>query len=237
MTDEVRPSLSTSTGDSSRSVTPLPELPQLRTASDAALRRIAMGGLFFLFLAAMAFTSSLFLICIRSIGTSPIVEIHTSDGFSSRDFLALTFINSYLAPTMTFIIGLITASIGYVLLRVAGTAGRDVIPKQDYSLLSRLILDGNAEGINSYIRLSSLSGTIGTFTKLGVSGLPLATIGLTILFAVLGLVVPGQAVLFDLAKLTLGAFIGSYVQRQETESIRSLALSRPASVEQSTKRE
>jgi hypothetical protein len=55
------------------------------------------------------------------------------------------------------------------------------------------------------------SGATGTFTKIGLTGLPLATILLTIFLGVAGLV---NAQFFDLAKLTLGAFLGSFVQRQ-----------------------
>ena len=67
------------------------------------------------------------------------------------------------------------------------------------------------------MRLSSLSGFTGTFTKLGLTGLPLATVALTLIFAALALLpvgLEGQKSFFDLTKLTLGAFIGSFVQRQ-----------------------
>ena len=66
------------------------------------------------------------------------------------------------------------------------------------------------------MRLSSLRGFTGTFTKLGLSGLPLATIGLTLFFAMLALLpldTESQRSFFDLTKLTLGAFIGSFVQK------------------------
>jgi hypothetical protein len=52
----------------------------------------------------------------------------------------------------------------------------------------------------------------GSFTQLGLTGLPLATIGLTLFFSFLALVHPDG--FLDLTKLTLGAFIGSFVQRQ-----------------------
>ena len=51
----------------------------------------------------------------------------------------------------------------------------------------------------------------GTFTKVGLTGLPLATIILTIMLAILGIFNPQ---FFDLAQLTLGAFLGSYVQKR-----------------------
>ena len=50
-----------------------------------------------------------------------------------------------------------------------------VLPPQDRQLLEDLIRDGNEKGIDQYVRLSSLSGTTGAATKLGLIGLPLAT--------------------------------------------------------------
>jgi hypothetical protein len=78
-------------------------------------------------------------------------------------------------------------------------------------------LEKNDVALANYIKLASLSGFVGFCTKLGIEGLPFATIGLTIFFAVIGLAASPNAGFFDLAKLTLGAFIGSYVQRQRTE--------------------
>jgi hypothetical protein len=76
-------------------------------------------------------------------------------------------------------------------------------------------MDGKAEPVDQYVRLRSLSGMSGTFTKLGVTGLPLVTVFLTLLFSLVSLLPIARAENFlDLAKLTLGAFIGSFVQRQ-----------------------
>jgi hypothetical protein len=140
-----------------------------------------------------------------------------------RDLLGFflgIYVGAYVAPLMLFGAALFSASIGYVLLRTAGAATRETIPRQDYELLSRLLLDNNTAGIEQYIRLSSLGGFAGLFQKIGLSGLPLATIGLTVIFTVLSLAGGGKEI-FDLAKLTLGAFIGSYVQRSVTERIAS----------------
>ena len=96
-------------------------------------------------------------------------------------------------------------------------APENPIPPNDYALLAPLIRDGKSESIDQYVRLSSLSGFTGTFTKLGLTGLPLATIALTLIFAALALLpvdTESQRSFFDLTKLTLGAFIGSFVQRQ-----------------------
>jgi hypothetical protein len=92
-----------------------------------------------------------------------------------------------------------------------GGAPKIVIPNSDRVLLEELIRAGNDKGIDQYVRLSSLSGVTGTYTKLGLTGLPLATIGLTLFFSIVSLFHPDR--FLDLAKLTLGAFIGSFVQR------------------------
>jgi len=86
-----------------------------------------------------------------------------------------------------------------------------VLPPQDRKLLEDLIRDGNEKGIDQYVRLSSLSGTTGAATKLGLTGLPLATASLIIFFSALAML--GINGFLDLTKLTLGAFIGSFVQR------------------------
>jgi len=123
---------------------------------------------------------------------------------------------SKLAPSLMLLLAaLVSSGIGYSLFRSAGTATRQTIPAQDAPLLYKLLLDNKEDAINLYIRLSSLTGITGTFTQVGLSGLPLATIVLTIFFSLLSLT--GNQQLFDLAKLTLGAFIGSYVQREVTE--------------------
>jgi hypothetical protein len=120
----------------------------------------------------------------------------------------------FLGPLLLFLSAGVCAFVGIRLLKSAGAVATQVIPPQDYELLSTSIRDGNDKAIGEYIRLSSLSGTTGTFTKIGLTGLPLATIFLTVLLAVLGIFVPK---LLDLAQLTLGAFIGSYVQKKRSD--------------------
>jgi hypothetical protein len=127
------------------------------------------------------------------------------------------YLRQFLAPLIILVSMALAAGIGYFLLRAAGTAGRQVIPSQDYELLSDILKSEPDKAVDHYVRLSSLTGLTGLFTKIGLSGLPLATIGLTIVFTVLAMLVGGNgmgASFFDLAKLTLGAFLGSYVQRQ-----------------------
>lgn len=152
----------------------------------------------------------------------PLIEVPGS--FSDQATAVLTerdrynffgrILSFFLGPLLLFLSAAVCSFVGNRLLKSAGAVATQVIPPQDYELLSAAIRDGNEKAISEYIRLSSLSGTTGTFTKIGLSGLPLATIFLTILLALLGIYVPK---LLDLAQLTLGAFIGSYVQKKQTD--------------------
>jgi hypothetical protein len=122
------------------------------------------------------------------------------------------------APGVCLLAAVICSIVGIRLLRSTGAVTTQVISAQDYPILGPAISAGNNEAVTQFIRLSSLSGLTGTFTKIGLSGLPLATIFLTIFLAIMGIV---NAQFFDLAKLTLGAFLGSFVQRQAEVSGRA----------------
>ena len=140
----------------------------------------------------------------------------TSSDLTRRE--AFTFLGTilyfFLAPILIVASAVVCTFVGIRLLRSAGAVSHRVIPAQDYVLLASAIRDGNEKAISEYIRLSSLSGLTGTFTKIGLTGLPLATIVLTVMLAVIGIY---NTKFFDLAQLTLGAFIGSYVQRRSDE--------------------
>jgi hypothetical protein len=99
------------------------------------------------------------------------------------------------------------------------------IPPEDRALLEELIRSENTKAVELYVRLSSLGGPTGTATKLGLTGLPLATIALTIFFAIIALF---SAPFLDLAKLTLGAFIGSFVQRSGEALERAVRATTPS---------
>ena len=112
-------------------------------------------------------------------------------------------------------IGLVAAILGIQLLRSVGLSrgqqpGR-VINSEEWAAICDQVKSGQEDAVTQYIRLTSLSGFTGAFTKLGLTGLPLATIGLTLFFSILAIRFPA---FMDLAKLTLGAFIGSFVQKQ-----------------------
>ena len=120
-------------------------------------------------------------------------------------------------PVIFIIISLLAVFTGYLLLRAAGSLNKQVLPREEYPILAEALLYDKTKTIEHYIKLSSLTGVMGKFTQLGLSGLPLATILITLFFALLSIWVAdpekGES-FFDLAKLTLGAFLGSYVQRQ-----------------------
>ena len=132
-------------------------------------------------------------------------------GGNSQEMLGRVM-SVFLAPFMILLSGAICSYVGIRLLKAAGIVTKRVIPVEDYHLLSSAIEKGNEKAISEYIRLSSLSSVTGTFTRMGLTGLPLATILLTIFLSLLGYY---NQKFLDLAQLTLGAFIGSYVQKQQ----------------------
>ena len=81
----------------------------------------------------------------------------------------------------------------------------------NYQRIRELAVQAANDTNNSEAR-SAISEEVTQLTEeLGLTGLPLATIGLTLFFSILAIRFPA---FMDLAKLTLGAFIGSFVQKQ-----------------------
>jgi hypothetical protein len=120
------------------------------------------------------------------------------------DILFVLTVVSFVAFTM--ILGARVIMSEYASLRYA-------ISPEDRKLLEPLIVEANEKAIDQYVHLSSLSGATGAATKLGLTGLPLATVALTVFFSTLAIFQSQPGGFMDLAKLTLGAFIGSFVQR------------------------
>lgn len=116
---------------------------------------------------------------------------------------------------MLFLGSAFSALAGLVLLEASNPSVPEVLPPHDRSLLEQAIKEGKEPAVDLYMRLRSMRGVSGFFQKLGLNGLPLATIFLTLIFCTLALLSADdtQGNFFDLAKLTLGAFIGSFVQR------------------------
>jgi hypothetical protein len=111
-------------------------------------------------------------------------------------------------------IGVFGAVLGVSLLRLVGLASSQpnrVINEKEWDTLKDQVQAGQEDPVTQYIRLTSLTGFTGMFTKLGLTALPLATIGLTLFFSLMSISYPD---FIELTKLTLGAFIGSFVQKQ-----------------------
>jgi len=126
---------------------------------------------------------------------------------------------TYFIPELILIATAVFGTLlGVGLLHAAGAASAPtpnwVINPNEWRALEHVIKEGKEDPITQYVRLRSLSGFTGVFTKLGLQGLPLATIGLTLFFSLMFL---RDGAYLDLAKLTLGAFIGSFVQKQVGE--------------------
>jgi len=119
------------------------------------------------------------------------------------------FLHHYSDTFLSIFLVVFFALVGLRLLGAAGTIAPKAIPSEDRALLEPLVREANKEAINQYVILSSLSGLTGTFQKIGFSGLPLATSVLTLLFCALSF---ANRDFLEFAKLTLGAFIGSFVQ-------------------------
>lgn len=129
----------------------------------------------------------------------------------------LNVLSHEIGAVALLLVAIIAATLGKRMLTTVQLAGARTIPADDLPLVRDAVMAGKAEPIDQYVRLRALTGVAGAFTKLGVTGLPLTTVVLTLLFAAVSLapIDPQQATSFmDLAKLTLGAFIGSFVQRQ-----------------------
>lgn len=127
----------------------------------------------------------------------------------------LEFVQQHSATFTLLIMAVVAATLGKRLLTTVRLSELRTIPREDLHLVAEAVMQGKSEPIDQYVRLRSLTGLSGNFTKLGVTGLPLTTVLLTLVFALISLFPLPQAKEFlDLAKLTLGAFIGSFVQRQ-----------------------
>jgi hypothetical protein len=134
-------------------------------------------------------------------------------------------------------IGIICAFFALRLFSKAGSLTSQVIRTEDRKLLEPLISEPKKEAISEYIRLASLSGFSGTFTKLGFTGLPLATVTLTLILLAIAIFSQDEELqkgVFDMAKLTLGAFLGSFVQRniEQERLVRGAGQQQPGGAQQ-----
>jgi hypothetical protein len=173
---------------------------------------------------------SLLMVSVVSFAAVAYIKIHQSlagEKFGTGYESWISFLRGESSSLTLFVIGVVAAALGKQLLTAVRLADARTIPYDDLPLIRQAVIDGKPDPIDMYVRLRSLSGASGTFTKLGVTGLPLATIFLTLVFSGVSLM-PGQRAegFLDLAKLTLGAFIGSFVQRQVEQRKQEQVLSK-----------
>jgi len=190
----------------------LEQVGQLVMASDSrGTASITWAGLIIMYVSVASFFATGYLLYKA---TSQV----TSSGGLARGALHAADILSIYAPEFILSgIGVFTALLGVKLVRAGGLSPSDPLPvvnPVEWRILAAAITDNKDDPIGQYIRLSSLTGATGLFTKLGLSGLPLATIGLTMFFAIISMIAPRDLHFYELTQLTLGAFIGSFVQKQ-----------------------
>jgi hypothetical protein len=168
-----------------------------------------------------------FMVAIGSLGAVAVVIVQRMMGVQKDALVGV--------QTVIFV-AVLASCIGFVLMRtgrnIEETISGNALPNDARILLSSSI-EHSADPIGDWTRLVGLTGGKGVFRKLELSGMPLATILMTILFCALGLAAPvlpdllgtasapaprepfdkAAAIFLDMAKLTLGAFIGSFVTK------------------------
>ncbi len=143
------------------------------------------------------------------------MSIIAIDNPLANEQLYVWLMRTFFIDLLFFIGSMIFLMVGLRLLSSAGKVNTKRIPESDKALLHQLIKDGNSNGIKQYVIISSLSSFTGSFQKIGFTGLPLATVVLTLIFSMLAILYPENNKFIDFAQLTLGAFIGSFIQKKE----------------------
>ena len=169
----------------------------------------AYTGLIFVVMAVLSFGAAIVFVVMVGV-LDPVA------GLAPEDSIFLRILENNPEATFLMFAAIVGSFLGGSLLRTALRASKQTIPNEDRDLLEPLIMDKSEEAINQYVRISSLLGSTGTFTKLGFTGLPLVTASLGLLLIVLALLWSSSGLsqdLMDLATLVIGAFIGSFVQR------------------------
>jgi hypothetical protein len=98
---------------------------------DDVTRYLALGGYIFLAISALAFSMTSYFLWLRIRGNRT-VDLPSDPSPSQVTGILLA---AFLPELISLFSGLITALVGYALLRSAGTARREIIPRQDATLL------------------------------------------------------------------------------------------------------
>ncbi len=167
-----------------------------------------LGGMIFLFVAMSFFFASAYKLFYL---VPKLVSPADLPNSTPMSLLYIFMLMPFVSSIILIACALACAVLGTKLLKAGGVTTTQVIAPQDMPILGPAVAQANSDAITQWIRLNSLTGWVGFFTKIGLTGLPLATISLTIILCLFSL---ADNQMFDLAKLTLGAFLGSFVQRQ-----------------------
>ena len=135
----------------------------------------AYAGLIFVVMSVLAFGAAI--VFVVQVG----VLDPAASGLKPEDSIFLRILENNPEATFLMFSAIVGAFLGGSLLRSALRASKHTIPNADRDLLEPLIMENNKEAINQYVRISSLSGSTGTFTKLEFTGLPLITAALGLL--------------------------------------------------------
>src|SRR5262249_35085316 len=123
----------------------------------------------------------------------PHIEFQSAESLSAADRLVITvvipIINLIVSVFATYFPLVVAIWVGFkfatrtnALMRAAFYEQTSVVPSKDIELLKEAIISGNPAPVTEYIRLVSLTGGAGIFQKIGLTGLPLVTLGLVIFF-------------------------------------------------------
>ena len=191
------------------------QIQLFRRADHLHSHQILFAGNVFFGVSIFLFLSLMWLILVRGISINETILQRAGNSSNSASELFVLYLSIYSSPFFIILSAFVCMGMGYILLGQAGAIVRTAIPPEDRELL-RSLNSQDEKGVEQYIRLTSLTGLTGFFTKIGITGLPLATIALTLIFGSLALFSSGNgsSKFLDFANLTLGAFLGSYVQKQ-----------------------
>jgi hypothetical protein len=133
--------------------------PTVKESFFEGTKAISLAGLVLIYLTAIIFSIICFMLFIRP------YFVELTGGYT---------LERYIPEVILFIVGCFSAFLGVNLVRTAGlstTVPKYVINPAEWNVISDEIKEGKEDAITQYIRLTSLTGLTGFFTKLGLQGL------------------------------------------------------------------
>lgn len=170
----------------------------------------SVAGLAFVFASVISFVAAIYQVMKQK-------SVELPANFEGNMIVRL--MTEYPGPVILIAASFVGAFLGRQLLSRALQVSAKTISDDDRRLLEPIIAAADDKAISQYVRISSLSGNTGLFTKLGFTGMPLVTATLGMALVLLAMLPSAHGPeLMDLAKLVIGAFIGSFVQKKAGQS-------------------